>query len=380
MTATTALRAVRPPRRRPAGRWVVTGAAAAAAVVGIALLAAATGDDDPAPTGGDGTGLATDFEITYRVTVGDDAEVEETVAVSRPFRSAVRSGDTGRVSDAGVLATAGGDGRWVEIEVPIAPASGDVRIDAVLDAAVAAGHVEAGATRRIAGLRCHEHRFGGPVSAGILTPVGTVPGEHADVCLSDGGLVLRERWVVDGEVRRSREAVAVHRLRPDADRFAVPDDARPLAFEQGGGSTRAVAADHDAGFTEHWSVEVPTGFDHAGRWVVAPPSPQALEPGQVRGPEVALVTDAWVRGPDLVVLDQGATMPGVPPPWDERPVVTTVELGDLGTAEVAWDLRASEVRLLRPDGGFVRVAGTVPPDELIAITRTLTRTPPGGAS
>ncbi|HSP04117.1 MAG TPA: hypothetical protein VLR27_11475 [Acidimicrobiales bacterium] len=378
MTA-LALRSVAPGQRRPVSRWVAGGAVAATLAGGALLLVPGADDGDPPPRTGS-AGVVLDYEITYRTTFADGTEVEEEVAISRPFRSAVRSGETGRLSDAGVLATAGGDGRWLAIEVPIAPASGDVRIDAVLDAAVAEGHVEPGATRRIAGTTCRDHRFGGPVSAGVLTPVGTVPGEHADVCIADGGLVLRERWVVDGEVRRTREAVSVAVRSVDDDRFAVPSDARPLPFEQGGGSTEAVADDHDAGFAEHWTLATPEGFDHAGRWVVAPPAPQALEPGEVRGPEVALVSDAWVRGVDLLVLDQGATMPGVAPPWDERPVVARHDLGPAGTAEVAWDLRASEVRVLRPDGGFVRIAGTLPPDELLAIARTLTTTSPGGAS
>lgn len=376
MTA-VALRSAARERRRTAGRWVL-GPALAAVLVGGALLLVPDrdGGDPPGRTGG--AGVALDYEITYRVTFADETEVEETVAISRPFRSATRTADTGRVSDAGVLATVGGDGRWVELEVPIAPASGDVRIDAVLDAAVAAGHVEAGSTRRIADRTCREHRFGGPVSAGILTPVGTVPGEHADVCVTDDGLVLRERWVVDGAARRTREAVSVQVGRLDAERFAVPGEARSLSFDQGGGSTRAVAPDHDAGFAEHWALEAPAGFDRAGRWLVAPPSPKPLEPGELRGAEIALISDAWVRGADLLVLDQGAAMPGIAPPWDDREVLERHDLGRLGAAEVAWDLRASEVRILRPDGGFLRLAGTLPPEQLLDIARTLTRTPPGG--
>ena len=377
MTA-VALRRVDPGRGHPRARRAVGGVLTAGLAGGVLLLVGPDRDADRPPRTGSAA-VALDHEITYRVTFADDTVVEETVAISRPFRSTIRSDDTGRVSDAGVLATAGGDGQWLEIEVPIAPASGDSRIDAVLDAAIASGHVEPGAERRIAGTTCREHRFGGPVSAGELTPVGAVPGEHADVCITDGGLVLRERWVVDGEVRRVREAVSVAVGPLDGSRFAVPSDARSLPFERGGGSTQPVADDHDAGFAEHWAIDVPARFDHVGRWVVAPPSPRSLEPGEVRGPEVALVSDAWVRGADLLVLDQGATMPGVSLPWDDRPVMERRDLGRAGTAQVAWDLRASEVRVVRPDGGFIRIAGTLPPDELAAIARTLTRTPPGGA-
>ena len=379
MTAVAALRTGHRPVRTRA-RWVV-GLAAVAGLAGALLVLA--GPDRSGGTA-DGSapadGVVTAYEITYRVTFADGAEVDETVAVSRPFRSATASGGTSRTSDAGVLATAGGDGRWVRIEVPIAPASGDVRIDAVLEEAVRAGHVERGRSRRIAGTSCRDHRFGGPVSSGVLTPVGTVPGEHADVCIDDRGLVLRESWAVDGVVRRLREAVDVSVGPVDDVVSTVPAAARRLSFAQGGGSTERVADDHDPGFAERWALDAPDGFAHAGRWVVAPPSPQQLQPGEVRGPEVALVTDAWVDGADLVIFDQGATVPGVPPPWDERPVTEQVDLGLLGRAEVVWDLRASEVRILRPDQGFIRIAGTLPPSRLIAIARTLTPTPPGGAS
>jgi hypothetical protein len=371
---TVALRhAGAPPARRRA--VVAAGGAVAVAVVAAAgALLAGSGPGAAPLTGGaasgdDPSGVPTEYVVTYEVTFEDGATHAERIAVSRPFRSEVRSGDTARISDAGVLATAGGDGSWLSIEVPIAPATADLRPDAVLADAVAAGHVEVRGRHRVAGTTCQEHRFGGPVASGSLTPVGTTPGEHADVCIDDRGLVLRERWVLHGRLVRERTAtdVSVGRARVGD----VPAEARHLSPEAGGGAVEAVAADHDPGFDERWSVDVPAELSHVGRWLVVPPARERPDPGHPRPTEVALVTDAWQRGADLVLLDQGATLPGVDPPWDDRPAATTVDLGAAGTAEVVWDLRATEVRIQRPDGGFVRLAGTLPPDELVAIARTL---------
>lgn len=375
-------------RRAPTGigvrRRVAMALGAVVALLGGAFLlgplaADRGGAPAPAATGGESE-PSVGYAITYRVVHDDGTEVDEHIEVARPFRSAVRAGETERVSDLGLLATVGGDGQWVRIEVPVAIASGDLRPDAVLAAAVEAGHVEVGDEHRVAGVTCREHRFGGPVSSGMLTPVGSVSGEHADVCLDGRGLVLRERWVVGGRTLRERTAVAID-LRPPGDaRFTVPDGARSLSVEAGGGSVVPVAGDHDPGFAERWSIDPPEGFDHVGRWVVLPPSLERREPGTPRTAQIALVTDAWQRGGDLVLLDQGATVAGVAPPWDERPVTTRADLDSLGTAEIAWDLRATEVRLVRPDGGFVRVAGTLPPAELVALARTLVPLEPGAKS
>lgn len=373
-------------RRAPAARGVRRRTAVVVVAVAVAVVAAAAGAVWVATLGPDGrersapsagtTDPPISYAITYRVTHDDGTEVAERIEVARPFRSAVGAGDAERVSDLGLLATVGGDGQWVRIEVPLAIASGDLRPDAVLAAAVDAGHVEVRDEHRVAGVRCREHRFGGPVSSGVLTPVGAVPGEHADVCLDQRGLVLRERWVAGGRTLRERTATTVE-VRAATPDVTVPAGARPLPVEAGGGSVEAVAEDHDPGFSERWAIDEPAGFDHVGRWVVLPPSLERREPGIARTAQVALVTDAWRRGADLVLLDQGATVAGVAPPWDDRPITTRADLGRLGTADVAWDLRSSEVRLTRPDGGFVRVAGTLPPADLVALARTLVPLDPG---
>ena len=371
MTAAVARRA-RP--RRVGTRRLVDRRVAALALVAVAGAGAAVvalGEDGPtsSPVG---SGIPITYAIDYEVVLADGPTTTERVVVARPFRSAVIAEASGRVSDVGVLATRGGDGSWVDLEVPIALGSADLRPDVVLAAAVADGHVVRGGERTIAGRTCTVHRFGGPIASGTLTPLVEADAEHADACIDAQGLVLEEVWSIDGEVVRTRTATAVD-LDPDlGEVLDLPDGARTLAPEDGGGATQPVPADHDPGFLERWGLEdVPPGFERAGTWVVVPPSARpADEPGPRRA-EVALLTQAWVRGADLVLLDQGATVAGIAPPFSDAAVVDDIVIPGLGAAQLAWDLRTSEIRILRPEGGFVRLAGTLAPDDLVGLARSL---------
>jgi hypothetical protein len=338
-----------------------------AAIAAVGALAACSGEaprvEQSAPP--------TSYRITYEVTTGDTTTTE-IHTVRRPFMGRVDIGDTSRVTDVGLLATSSPDTPWVRIQVPIAPAGGDVRPDAVLDDAIAAELVEEAGTRRIAGRSCRVVRLGGPMSGGTLTPVGAVAGESAEACVDGTGLVLAETWLVDGDVQREMEATSVEVGDVDDDVFAVPSGATDLTFRQGGGSVEAVARDEDPGFSERWRADVPDGFEHAGRYLVLPPQlGEPVDPSVPRSADVALLTDVWVRGADVLIIDQGAARGGGAPPWDERPYSKDVALGALGDGTVVFDLRLSEVRVARPDGGFVRVAGTLPPDRLVELARSL---------
>ncbi len=335
----------------------------------VLLLAAcgsdATSEDDAVAT----TPIA--YRITYETTTGDATTTEDR-AVLRPFLSRVETGGATRVTDVGLLATASSGAPWVRIEVPIAPAGGDLRPDAVLAAALDAGIVAERGSRRSLGRSCRGIELGGPVSSGTLTPIGAVAGESAEACIDDIGLVLAETWTVDGEVVLAREAVDVEVGDVASDAFSVPARAESLAFAQGGGSVRRVADDEDPGFAERCHLRAPAGFEHEGRYLVLPPALGAtVDPSMPRRAEVALMTDVWTDGMDVVLLDQGAARGGASAPWDARPYTEEVDLGDAGSGVVVFDLRLNEVRVERPDGGFVRVAGTLPPDRLVAIARTL---------
>lgn len=342
---------------------------AVAAMVAAALAWTVVTGDDGSPIVVSRVAEPESYRIVYETEFADSPAFEEVLQVQRPFRSRLDNPTNSRSSDLGELVTGGEDGA-VRIQVPIVPAGDDVRPSAVIDAAIDAGHLELLGTDRVAGRACRMIRFGGPVASGFLVPVGTEPDEFADVCIDGAGLVLSESWSIDGEVVRTRRAVEVTTGIP---RFDTLEADRELAAREGGGAVRPTAAEEDPGFAEYWVLpDVPAGFEHLGRWAVVPPDPDLdATPGEPRVPGTAFVTDVWTRGGDIVILDQGAAVRGDSVPFDDRALTEQRRAGALGEVEVVWDLRMSEVRSRRDDGGFVRVAGTLPPDQLVAIAATL---------
>jgi len=80
--------------------------------------------------------------------------------------------------------------------------------------------------------------------------------------------------------------------------------------------------------------------------------------------------DVWTRGPDLLVLDQGGTLEQQRV-YEVDPDNELIAIPGLGDAEVRLGLAGNEIRILRPAGRFVRVVGTLPPDDLLAFARSL---------
>jgi hypothetical protein len=302
----------------------------------VALLVASCGGDDVDEPGGP-DGPVRSYRIVYEVEGGG----EEIVTVRRPFLGRVElEGGAVRVSDAGVLATRSGGAEWARIEVPIALAVGDLRGDLV-------DVPEDAPQRTLAGRTCR-----------VVD----------ELCIDDAGLVLADE-------RRTAVSVDVDD-EPADDLFDVPADAITLSFDAGGGAVEEIAVDGQPGFVETWTLStVPAGFDHVARYAVAPPPLGAPveSTGMPRTADVALVTDVWVRGADVLLLDQGATVGGAPPPWSAARGEMDVELGELGRGTAVTDPRMNEVRATRPDDGFVRVAGTLPVRELVRIARSLER-------
>lgn len=326
------------------------------------------------------------YRIVYEVRAGTTVTTDF-VEVDRPFRSlvATRSGPppggrltSGRISDLNRLLQRSDD-RWVELQLAPAMAASDLRLDRVLDDLVEAGDVERREVRRVASRACQVHRLGGPVGGGTLLPVGSVAGEHADICIDDHGLVLSEEWTADGEVLRVRTAVDVD-VDPDFDAgtFSV-DGAEVLAADAGGGSARRVTDDSPFG-ARTWELrEPPPGFELLGRWAVVRPrleiAPDPLaEPSAGR---IAGIATVWVAGPDALVVEQGGTRDGARP-FLPHPDGKPVDLGALDLGEVVTDGRGTEARVAYVDGTFVRVWSTLPRDEVVRLARSL-EAGPGGA-
>lgn len=309
------------------------------------------------------------FTITYHVTAGD-ATTTEVLAVRRPFASrlVVHEGDSTkgqvlsqRASDLGVLATTSGT-QWGRLVVPPALASGDLRPDAVLASAVGSKVLRDLGPSSVAGRACRTYVAATTVSAGTLEAPGN--DERAEVCIDAAGLVLQERWTIDSKVVRTRRAVA---LRFDADDLTVPQGtALP-----GGGLLNKLADDAPIPFPVALSFGTfPTGFTHVGRYAVVPPDLSPTRGSDApKTTKVATVTDVWARGADVLILDQGAAS-GVDP-FVTSSIAAPVDLPGFASSRLVLDLRATEIRIRLDDGGFVRVAGTLPPEELVALARTL---------
>jgi hypothetical protein len=153
--------------------------------------------------------------------------------------------------------------------------------------------------------------------------------------------------------------------------------------QQGGGGVRALTVDSRPSSGPFWDMpRGPAGYTHAGRYAVVPSQPQAWEDTStfnalgVPGSLVASVDDVYLRGPDAIVVEQGSTVSDstfTPPPGE------SVDLGPvLGRGQLLLSASGSEI-VAEPHEGrrFVRVIGTVPPEQLIAIARSMTLQPAG---
>lgn len=326
------------------------------------------------------------YRIVYRVENrgGGDLVVEtEEVTVRRPFDGRVvdRSGEppgddeqSVTVTRFGFFGTDSPRAQPTVLHVPPNPPAGDADPVDALNAAVDLDLAELRERRRIEAVEreCHVYRIGGPVAGGPLTPVGGVEGEHTDVCVDASGLVLEEVNVVDdGRVLRRRVAVEVDESpRLDGDVFRGPDAEVPPA-DQGGGSTLEVEATSRPPADPFFELpDAPAGFEHRGRYAVIPPQAEAFGDPRQQGQRVAGVSDVYVRGPELLVIDQGGTL-GRVDAFEEHPFGREVDGGSLGSDELLLGPRTSEVRVAREGGRYVRVYGTVAPELLLDVIRSL---------
>jgi hypothetical protein len=116
---------------------------------------------------------------------------------------------------------------------------------------------------------------------------------------------------------------------------------------------------------------VPTGFRLLGHYRVA--LPQIAIPRSGGSPTTAPVslTDVYVNGPDLLAVDQGASLAGLIAS-DNRPA-RSIDLGSLKNGQLVIDARMSEARGAAPDGSAVRVLGTLAPSELVQLARGMVK-------
>ncbi len=326
------------------------------------------------------------YRIVYRVENrgGGDLVVEtEEVTVRRPFDGRVvdRAGEPPGDNQQSVTVTRfgffGTDSPRAEptvLQVPPNPPAGDADPVDALNAAVELDLAELRERRRIAEVdrQCQVYRIGGPIAGGALTPLGAVEGEHTDLCVDTSGLVLEEVNVVDDDRVLRRRVAVEYDESPGVgdDVFDGPDAEIPPA-DQGGGSVLEVEPTSRPPADPFFEVpEPPAGFEHRGRFAVIPPQAEAFAEPLQRNERVAGVSDVYVDGGELLVIDQGGTL-GRVDAFEEHPFGREVDAGALGSAELLLGPRTSEVRVARDGGRYVRVYGTVAPELLLEVIRSL---------
>lgn len=364
------------------GKPVIVAIAAITVVALVIVAIGQAGSDDGTSTKGlpavDGTTPPTAYRIVYKVTTPDSIGTEEHV-VHRPFDAHVvqRGADDNitaeRWSALGKLVTRSQGTDAVRIDTAIAPAASDVRperFDAQLDKA---GKVDRdGEAASVGGRPCRFASESGtvnttddPTGAGDTQPLPVVVAR----CVDALGLILEERWTTAGGERVLTKRAQELELGDDVPDIDIPD-AAPLPAAQGNGAVRKIDRDEVPPFAEVFEMPDPKGFTFVGRYAVAPARLSGTADAIPTDAGIALYTDVWRHGPDLVFLDQGATTGGATP-FDPDTRIGDVQLSGLGTAELAVDVRSAEIRLTRPDGGFVRLVGTIPVADLITLSATI---------
>jgi len=185
-----------------------------------------------------------------------------------------------------------------------------------------------------------------------------------DVCVDERSIVLHEEELRDGEVLTRRHAVELEvDVRFEDDAFQ-PIGER-LAESLGGGRVRRMTATSRFPDVDFWELdEVPDGYRHLGRYVIATESP--IDAQGMPGARTVSLADVLV-GPDgalLVVENVRSTSVGVPGlPAD---VGVPWEVDGFDGVRLVAGLRQSELRT-----EHVRVVGTGPVDALVEVFESL---------
>ena len=325
------------------------------------------------------TEVATSYRAVFRVEnrARELVITTERIWVRRPFQSRIESyagpppgtgRPTVRQSVFGVLTSRSPRAEPLNVAAPPSVATGDVRVDPVLQDALDDRTILRRERREVYGRQCQIYRAGGPVFAGDVERYEPAQGNYADFCVDRNGIVVEEYWVYRGRLIQRRVAVELE-IDPAIDTSIFRIDVEPTQGAARGVVERLDPEDVDE--TGLWTLPAtPSGFKSLGRYGVV--IPQAAVPnvgGQPQGPGPSSTTDVYVRGPDLLVVDQDPSLLAVVE--NETRPTRKVDIEGLEDAELIIDARMSEVRGISPDGSVVRIFGTLSPDELLGLARRL---------
>jgi hypothetical protein len=384
---------------RTALRLVAAGAGAVVVVVAavIVVLAARSSGSSGRPVSRDpwaGSRLIADprpmafgppagrYRVEYRIEIGikNPAPETEVLSVDRPFGShlVTRSGAPpggklvgDQVSTLGKLRTVTDKGQMTVLAVLPDLAADDLRLDASALDLLAAGRIERRERRTVLGRECQVFRSAGPPQGSQLGSLATNSSDSVDSCISADGILLMQLRFFEGKLISRRIAVRLDD-QPSfrVNEFSVREDVT-ITPANGG----AAVVPQDPGTLPpgpSWFLDHPPGgFSFSGHYAVA----EAAPPDRTGLPKLDRTggfTDVFVRGPDVILLDQGGSEYGAKP-FQTDPLGHPVDLGSLGQGEAIVGPRLNTVRVLLDKSRYVRLAGTLPIDQLVDLARSLRR-------
>lgn len=306
----------------------------------------------------------TAYRITYDV-VENQLPRTETITVRRPYESLVRSERDGRLLSGSATSRsrlwtylADREG-WLAVQPQLHRAGSDHRPLRAMATAISLGRAEERGTATFAGADCRVFVTGQPLgTTGIVAPTDA---ESTELCIDDRGLVLHERWTIEGSVVVERTATSVE-IDPAIDPAAFDPSPEVEDAEEFEAilSTIAVPADEETIALLETDIEPPPGFVLDGT-ILRAGNPE-------RGPSSSEIVRLWSNGTDLIEVAEVTSVEGV-------------SLGHGGAVPLdmdgpeTWfvpDFRASAVRVRLSDTSFVEIRGT-DPAQLVALLDTLTR-------
>lgn len=305
------------------------------------------------------------YRIVYDVVENELAR-SETITVRRPYESFVRSDRdremiSGTATSRSTLWTylADRDG-WLAVQPELHRAAFDQQPLAAMATAVALGRAtEIGADEYL-GRSCRRFRTGEPLgNPGITSPSEQ---ESTEVCIDEAGLVLHERWEIDGSVVTERTATEVTEdVEVDNALFDPEPEVEDAEQFEAVLSTLAVPADEETLARLRTDIVLPEGFVLDGA-VLRSGTPD--RGGDATSEIVRFYTD----GSELIELSEFVSGAGVDLDGTNA-VPVDVEGPETWFAP---DFRASAIRVRLSDNSFVEIRGTRPA-RLVELLDTLTR-------
>jgi hypothetical protein len=317
------------------------------------------------------------YRVVYRDDVSSGGEVTSStdeVLVRRPFDASVTTRlPTGQKTST-VFAFSRYSVRGQVLNLPPGHPDPDLRPDASIREAISDGYATQRGRRRVAGRVCRVFRVDADPRASSLPRVHADATTYTDVCVDEAGLALQEDSYDGGDLVTRRVALRVdERPEIEARAFDLP---RSHLDPSQAGSIRTLEPDSRMPGGTFWELaSEPDGFTALGRFAVVPPGQSGFTDPTQRGSITVFVSEVWTRGPDVFVVEQGATQGGTP--FERDPNARSVSIPGVGTGELRYSLGSSEVRIRTSAVRFVRIRGTLPPSRLLALARSLEPKPGG---